>query len=90
MLKIAIFVLNSSESWGKSVGYERVNRNTVHFKGSAAYNRQFNGSRDAYHILLGQFTLNCTTLNTPRSHIDIQLSCNILPCDIPIHMYTLC
>ena len=38
MPKITIFVLNSSESWEKSVRYKRVNRNTVHFKGSAAYN----------------------------------------------------
>ena len=50
MPKITIFVLNSSESWGKSVRYKRVNRNTVRFKGSAAYNRQFDGSRDAFRI----------------------------------------
>ena len=37
MPKISIFLLNSSENRGKSVIYKRVNRNTVHFKGSAAY-----------------------------------------------------
>ena len=50
MLTITIFVMNSSESWGESVRYKRVNRNTVRFKGSAAYNSQFNRSRDAFHI----------------------------------------
>ena len=59
MPKITIFVLNSNESWEKSVRYKRVNRNTVRFKGSAAYNRQFNGLRDAFRILLSvvQFIL---------------------------------
>ena len=52
MPKITIFVFYSCESTlqQKSVRYKRVNRNTVRFKGSAAYNRQFNGSRDAFHI----------------------------------------
>ena len=50
MPKISIFLLNSSESRGESVIYKRVNRNTVHLKGSAAYNWQFNGSRDGFRI----------------------------------------
>ena len=36
--KISKFVLNSSESWEKSVRYKRVNRNTLSFKEFAAYN----------------------------------------------------
>ena len=47
MPKISIFVLNSSESWGKRVSYKRVNRNT---KSQPPTIDNPNGSRDAFHI----------------------------------------